>query len=339
MLGCILLAWLLSAAMGSPTASLRKLRLRAKRPLEPDQRGEKLINEPDATSYDNADTISPEAMAKCYAAIDEAAVNGQMCLAQYIDFLSALSGKEYSSISEVPSIFVIVFYATACSSGQDCVNNTPVITVDSSSMHRSLLDFMCDEALTYTSTHVNVRFEFSIRYNSSAIPSEKITDCLNAATENLLLEHFGCNEPRRLSKDQAYLNERLYALVENRHRRLNLHQDPVIPGSTYIRNNCAYSATSDSNVLSLRKYLTYVTNSLSTLLMVHALLSAACVPPISDPSIECGLVQAAVDVTAQLKVEPDPMAFEAEVIQVLRVAIDSGTLESFLPVDCQPLET
>ena len=74
----------------------------------------------------------------------------------------------------------------------------------------------------------------------------------------------------------------------------------------------------------------------SSQLTREVLSETACLPLEPDAqTTRCGLVQSTVTVTAKQIVQPSVDDFNREVTEVLRLAIDTGSLGQFLPADCQ----
>jgi hypothetical protein len=146
-----------------------------------------------------------EAYAKCYALLDQCTENGEVTRDEYVRFLHLLTNgtMDYDDFTALPVLFVNIFYSTTCTSGQDCVHKMPTIKLRSSKVSSGLLQFFCSQVMTVTLTEVSVTFAYTSRYNSSKITNEDLSSCLESATENLLLDSFGCpygeDQQRRLN--------------------------------------------------------------------------------------------------------------------------------------------
>jgi hypothetical protein len=146
-----------------------------------------------------------EAYAKCYALLDQCTENDEVTRDEYVRFLHLLTNgtMDYDHFAELPVLFVNIFYSTTCTSGQDCVHNKPTIKLRSSKVSSGLLQFFCSQVMSVTLTEVSVTFAYTSRYNSSKISNDDLSSCLESATENLLLDSFGCpygeDQQRRLN--------------------------------------------------------------------------------------------------------------------------------------------
>jgi hypothetical protein len=58
--------------------------------------------------------------------------------------------------------------------------------------HKELIEKERKEVMSITFTNVSITFGYTIIYNSAMVTNEDLTDCLETATENLLLDSFDC---------------------------------------------------------------------------------------------------------------------------------------------------
>jgi hypothetical protein len=146
---------------------------------------------------------------KCSSLLKQVTEGSEVTKDEYLRFLDLLTNgnMDYDDFTKLPAHFVNIFYSTACTSGQDCVHNLPTISLASSEVSTGLLQFFCSQVMSVTFTEVSVTFAYEIRYNSANITDEEFASCLERATENLLLDSFGCpygedQERRLISIDQ-----------------------------------------------------------------------------------------------------------------------------------------
>jgi len=221
--------------------------------------------------------VNSKGFQKCYDMLEKTAVDGKVYPNQYLAFLTMISDGElvYSKLARLPAELFVLFFATACSSGLDCKHYKPFIWVENRGVHLSLLRFFCQEVLSHIYTETTVRFEFSIRYDSSVVSSDKASMCLSQATENLLLKEFGCSigELRRdlvvdtkefgrdafrtkLSGDPDFKrNGNTKQTTVTAGRDLYVRQNaPSLDSSDWDDSQCPYEITNDVNILDFGKY-------------------------------------------------------------------------------------
>jgi hypothetical protein len=221
----VLLLYLISMEIASATGdfSVRRLRLRFERPYHVLSTGYKEIEEDHTELIEeerkepivvpaNVLTRSPiddmentEAYEKCFNLLNQVSKDSEVTRDEYVRFLELLTGgdMDYDDFTELPSLFVLIFSSTTCTSGQDCVHNMPTISLASSKASLGLLQFFCNQVMSVTFTEVSITFGYTIRYDSAKVTNEDLTDCLETATENLLLDSFDCpigqDQQRRLN--------------------------------------------------------------------------------------------------------------------------------------------
>jgi hypothetical protein len=135
-----------------------------------------------------------EAYEKCFDLLNQVADDSEVTRAEYVEFLELLTNGDmvYDDFTKLPELFVLIFYSTTCTSGQDCVHEMPTISLDSSTVSLGHLQFFCRQVMSVTFTEVSITFGYTIRYNSAKVTEEDLTVCLETATENLLLDSFDC---------------------------------------------------------------------------------------------------------------------------------------------------
>jgi hypothetical protein len=188
------------------------------------------------------DMENMDAYEKCFTLLEQESGGDVVTRSEYVSFLGALTDGDldYVNFDDLPELFKLIFYSTACTSGQDCVHENPSISLNTSGvslrlqqflcrqvMVGSLLDSSCSRLVLYlhslavphvsclldlfqnvTNTEVIVTFGYSIRYDSADVASGDLETCLEIATENLLLDSFDCpydvtTERRRLSSTHS----------------------------------------------------------------------------------------------------------------------------------------
>lgn len=211
--------------------------------------------------------VDSEAFHKCYNLLETfATTKDRVYQKEYLEFLLTISSGElvYSKFADLPAEFKTLFYATACSSGY--------ITVADTGNQLEWLRFFCQRVLTYTNTKISVSFEFSIKY---LVAKDKAASCLSRATENMLLDHFGCSydnstvgdeTARRLAtsndNSQTHDDDGRTGTIRSNERRpppspfrrkLNVRQRPLAidDSSDCGYSKCPYTVTNDVAILDL----------------------------------------------------------------------------------------
>jgi hypothetical protein len=220
----VLLLCLISTEMASATTgdfSVRRLRLRFEKTYDVSSAPNEATEE-DYTELIEEERKEPivvpahilatvdementEAYEKCFSLLNQVAEDREVTRDGYVRFLHLLTNgtRDYDDFTELPVLFRNIFYSTTCSSGQDCVHEMPTISLDSSEVSSGLHQFLCSQVMSVMFTEVSIDFAYISRYNSSNISNEDLSSCLESATENLLLDSFGCpygeDQQRRLN--------------------------------------------------------------------------------------------------------------------------------------------
>lgn len=201
------------------------------------------------------EAISPEAYQLCYEQLESVAVDNKVLPPQYLRFLYNFSegSANYTSLAQLPANLYLLFYTTACSSGQDCLTQEPFISTHQQGLSFSLLNFFCEEVYTYIDTSVELSFEYSIRYNSEVIADDEISQCVSAATKNILYENFGCSTQMDVTYrqlDSTKIDDN--SLV----RGLKLVQPSIVTRDSTDSPDeaCPYSVTSEVVFVNIRKF-------------------------------------------------------------------------------------
>jgi hypothetical protein len=254
--------------------SVRRLRLRFEKRKEPIVVPAHIL-----TTVDEMENT--EAYEKCFSFLNQVAEDREVTRDGYVRFLHLLTNGtlDYDDFTKLPVLFMNVFYSTTCSSGQDCVHEMPTISLDSSAVSSGLQQFLCSQVMSVTFTEVSITFAYSSRYNSSKISNEDLSSCLESATENLLLDSFGCpygeSQQRRLNSidqiDSSRVGADMDPLQDELERSAFRYLDETInsfpsgapseapsPAPTGGGDSCDYtiSATVDS-FFEIRKLLMY----------------------------------------------------------------------------------
>lgn len=98
-----------------------------------------------------------------------------------------------TSFSDLPAVWIMIFYAAACSSGQDCVDEPPSVSLDRTGVSGALLEFFCQQALSSATTIAVLKFEYVLRYDetymkTAAVTEQDIAQCLETAAKHLLFD-------------------------------------------------------------------------------------------------------------------------------------------------------
>jgi len=137
---------------------------------------------------------APAAFEKCYSNLQRVSDDDKLYQPEYLEFLDLMTDGEvsYPDFRQLPALFVLVFYANACTNGFNCVDETPYISLVLEGVSSGLVPSFCYTIMQNIYTEATVTFEYTIRYNSQAIDEDQVASCLEIATENLLLDNFGC---------------------------------------------------------------------------------------------------------------------------------------------------
>jgi hypothetical protein len=286
----VLIMYLISMEIASASGdfSVRRLRLRYDKPFrvssignaDIEEEGQEVIEEerkepiavPSHILTRIDDMESNGAYGKCFNLLNQVTQDGEVTRNEYVRFLELLTDGDmvYDDFTELPALFELIFYSTTCTSGQDCVHEMPTISLASSGVSLGLLQFFCRQVMSVTFTEVSITFGYTIRYDSANVTKEDLTDCLESATENLLLDSFGCpygeEQQRRLNSiDQmvAGMDPLRDELERSAFRYLdeNINSFPSeSPSSapTVGVHDCDYtiSATADT-ITDIRKFFIY----------------------------------------------------------------------------------
>jgi hypothetical protein len=173
----------------------------------------------DTTTISGGDKMShvdtDEAYLKCYNVLDGVSGDDTVNQEEYLEFLGLMTNGDlfYNRFRDLPATFVSIFYATACSAGQDCINEDPTVAVTLSGVEGEWLNFFCKSILKNTFTEAEVTFEYTVRYDSSVITEDELFPCLEQGTENALLDQLaGC--PVDTGDEDAKLSRRLSLFLQ-----------------------------------------------------------------------------------------------------------------------------
>ena len=135
---------------------------------------------------------------KCYSLLDEATSfsGGIMGQEEYVSFLMQMTDGELSfgRFSDLPALFVMIFYTAACTSGTNCLpGNRPQFEIGDTSDPNDVIQFLCQQTLKSTTSTAQSVFEYLIRYSTDTIDEADLATCLSTATVNVLLKDLaGC---------------------------------------------------------------------------------------------------------------------------------------------------
>jgi len=158
-----------------------------------------------SNKYKTIPGMSKDAFDLCYTTLQGVAVRekSKVFKSQYLDFLNQISNGAVShdKWSNLPEPYTSIFYDATCA-GKSCKGHRKdqYISAVLEGMNVFVLRNFCYRIMSNVYTSVDVSFEFTIRYDSEIIPESKLPPCLSKATENLLLDHFGCESTQRVRR-------------------------------------------------------------------------------------------------------------------------------------------
>jgi hypothetical protein len=144
-------------------------------------------------------TITQQELDRCTASLEEVAEDGAVGRDEFITFLEDFSGRSlvFQDFLELPLSLILIFYTAACSSGRDCVNQEPVVSVEHVGVSQGLLAVFCTSVRDVVVVQINFRFQYQIRYQNGTTLDQLLQGSLKEdveqATELVLLNHFGCD--------------------------------------------------------------------------------------------------------------------------------------------------
>jgi len=139
---------------------------------------------------DDGSDNSSSAYLKCYRTIDEVAPT-TMDQQAFLEFLQSMTDGNIAvnNWSELPAVYVMIFYTAACTEDGDCVgDNVPEIEIGDTNDPSPRLQLFCKHILKNTETVAEAAFEYSIRYDPTTLDEDALANCLAVATVNILLE-------------------------------------------------------------------------------------------------------------------------------------------------------
>jgi hypothetical protein len=160
------------------------------------------------------DTSPSEDFNRCYSQLLQVSADGSsVSQAEYLRYLTLNSQGQlqYTIFSQLPPVYMLLYYVAACGEGQDCSSSSPAISLDlSTRLSSSPLKDFCNEIRSYTYTSAVVGFDYTIQFDPSRISNDELQLCLITATESLLQDHLGCLDqiPRELADDVSATGQR-----------------------------------------------------------------------------------------------------------------------------------
>ena len=167
------------------------------------------------TSY-----LSDYELASCIKTLEGFAVDGEVNQEQYLLFLesffpssssSSNSEMKFDSFQDLPIELILIFNTAACSSGRDCLNEEPAITLDHVTTSLGLMASLCSSIKDLSVLQIEFSFQYQFKYQSpgnNEIEAESLFDTgingidaksLEGAIENVLLEKLTCGQDNHSS--------------------------------------------------------------------------------------------------------------------------------------------
>jgi hypothetical protein len=159
-------------------------------------------------------TIPQEEFDRCVQLLEEASNEGLLSRQEYIIFLEDYSSRTlfFENFDDLPLPLVLLFYAAACSSGRDCVNVEPTISLDNGGFSQAMLGVFCSSISDMHAVQVIFRFQYMLRYpNELSVEdilqggSNTIKQDLEEASELVLLDRFGCEAETSQRRTREFL--------------------------------------------------------------------------------------------------------------------------------------
>ena len=135
-----------------------------------------------------------EPLQKCYDVLSEVSEGDSgLSKEKYLVFLAQISNGDvyFDEWKDLSALFLLIFLTSACTTGQDCVNEPPKISFED---ELSLLEFFCSQILRHVHTRVELTFEYTARYDQD-ISEDSMRGCLEGATEALLIQKLAHCDP------------------------------------------------------------------------------------------------------------------------------------------------
>jgi hypothetical protein len=161
-------------------------------------------------------TITQQDLDRCTASLEQVATDGAVGRDEFITFLEDFSGRSlvFEGFLDLPLSLILIFYTAACSSGRDCVNQEPVVSVDHVGVSQGLLAIFCTAVRDVVVVQINFRFQYQIRYQDGTMLDHLLQGSLKEdveqATELVLLNQFGCdpNLSQRRMREELFVAKR-----------------------------------------------------------------------------------------------------------------------------------
>lgn len=165
---------------------------------------------------------------------------------------------DYETFSDIPLDLRLLFYATACSGGQDCTTSSPTISLDREGMASTLLQIFCaqvEKILEEPVDSLKVSFRYNLYYKTDFTLQEimardddsTIVYRLETATERVVSSALGCplDSARQLehqSNDSTLESIRVQPLYKDEPLQLFtvLTEREVERCSRHLQTDCMY---------------------------------------------------------------------------------------------------
>jgi hypothetical protein len=155
-----------------------------------------------------ASPITDEELDLCVTSLEEVAIDGKVGREDYLLFLEDFSSSSltFEAFADLPVPLILVFYTAACSSGRDCINQEPAVSLDHVGASPGLLSVLCSSIKDMAVRQIEFPFQYQMQYQGNGVEAEDFLlggiDGIDArnleeATQLALLENLSCgtNDP------------------------------------------------------------------------------------------------------------------------------------------------
>lgn len=148
--------------------------------------------------------ITEQELDHCVASLEAVATNRLIGQEEFIIFLEDFSGRSlaFERFDDLPLSLVLIFYTAACSAGRDCDIDDPRVSLEHVGVSQGLLNVFCTSVKDVAVVQIDYKFQYSmIRFEGGESTEQLIgeddgiytNEKLEAATQLVLLDHFGCD--------------------------------------------------------------------------------------------------------------------------------------------------
>lgn len=185
--------------------------------------------------------------------------NGEVGMDEFILFLELYSGRElfFDDFQDLPTPYVLIFYAAACSVGGGCGDLEETLSLGQleEAGAGGVLYMLCQSVKNVSAVQLSMNYQFQVRhvgedniYNvMSGLDGSSIIMALQDVSEKVLMEYFGCfdSSSRALLESRSGTRERREAILDYRNEVLHRNLEPADHSTLNIRassNICDYRA-------------------------------------------------------------------------------------------------